>query len=375
MNVANRHIVRSGLNKDHSSYGYVFSQILFWILFILICGESWNWNYPAYQEHYDNYLTYYNTLDYEILYSFLVHKFNDFGLHFKYLYFFLYGVGLLLMRTVVNRYLGKYGWIFYILFFIYPTVTAVAAFRNTVAMFILIYAFPFLISGKKWDGIKYILLVFLASLIHQSAIVYLLLILVYPFQNKVIRRFLFAAYVVGLVVGTALLFLPSLLGNFQSLMQMYLEDSENEGLVARIGYIETSGGLGFLIFGSFQVFCIYIVYKFRNLYLTHIGHGDVAERFAYLVLFADCLFLFSLVFVKMDSTFSRLFQNLIPLNLIVIILLYERLKSHGLGQRVQLLYSSFVIVLFAFAYFRGAFMFKYNIVPMFTDNWILRLDF
>lgn len=365
------------LNKGTASNdaGYLFTQILFWILFVLWCGESWNWNYPAYLEYYNNYIYYYDSVEYEKLYAYLVITFNNLGFHFKYLYFFLYGIGLLLMRNVVNKYLGSNGWAFYILFFIYPTVTAVAAFRNTVAMFILIYAFPFLMSGKKWDGIKYAALIYIASLIHQSAIVYLLLLLVLFYDNKKIKKILLGFYFAALIVSIALLFIPSLLGNLQSFMQMFIEEGENEGLTKRMGYINDVGGLGFLVFGFFQVFCIYIVNEFRKLYQTYIGHGDVAERFAYLVLFADCLFLFSVVFVKMDSTFSRIFQSLIPLNQIVIILLYNRLRARGLGRRVQLLFTSFVIVFLAFAYFRGSYMFQYNIVPMFTNNWILSLDF
>ena len=354
--------------------GRLFSEIVFWVLFVLICGESWNWNYPAYYDSYVDYQLHYEDVTIEQGYAFLVRLFNSWHLHYKYLFLFLFGSGLLLMRNVVKRYLGQNGWIFYLLFFLFPTCNAVAAFRNSVSMFILTFAFPFLLSDKKIDAIKFIALIFLASTIHQTALIYLLLLLKYPFQKHFWRVFLWICFAVVMFFALLFTLLPSYLSTFQPLLLLFV--SENELLdSARSVYISSSAGYGYVLYTGFQLFCIYIVYKLRDLYRRRVAVNDEIDKFASLTLFANTLYLFLMVFIKMDSTFFRFFQNLVPINYIAIIAMYKQLYLKPKRNKAQSIYLLFLFVLVAFAIFRGAPWFEYNIVPMFLDNWILQLNF
>lgn len=361
-------------NKNIKQNEFV-SNIVFWILFLLICGESSNWNYPAYENHYISYKTYYEDFNHELLYVYFVRLFNEIGLDFKYLFLFLFGTGLLLMRNVVNRYIGQYGWIFYTLFFIFPTCNAVAEFRNSIAMFILTFGFPYLISGKKTDILKFILLIFISFSFHQTSIIYIILLLIFLYDRPKWRFILTIVYFLGLLLCFYLLFFSSALESVKILFATYMEESDIDGLTNRIGYIENTANWGFIIFGSFHLFITYTVYRLRKLYRQNIIVDDVKDRFASLVIFADLLFVFVIVLIKVDSTFYRLLQNLILLNYIAILMMYKNINgalNRNIGRRV---YFCFFIILLLFALFRGSSYFEYNILPMFLDNWILGLNF
>lgn len=365
------------LKKSSASAAYqgrMFSDIIFWVLFVLICGESWNWNYPAYYDSYVDYNLYYEDVTIEQGYAFLVRLFNSWHLHYKYLFLFLFGSGLLLMRNVAKRYLGPNAWIFYLLFFLFPTCNAVAAFRNSVSMFILTFAFPFLLSDKKAGAVKYVALIFLASTIHQTALLYLLLLLKYPFQKRFWRIFLWICFTIVMSIALLFTLFPSYLSTFQPLLLLFVSDNEILDS-ARTVYISSSAGYGFVIYSGFQLFCIFIVYKFREMYRRRVAVNDRIDKFASLTLFANTLYLFLVVFIKMDSTFFRFFQNLMPINYIAIIAMYKQLYIRPNHNNVQSVYLLFLVVLIAFAIFRGAPWFEYNILPMFLDNWILQLNF
>lgn len=334
------------------------SDIAFLILVILI-GGSTSYNLPVYENAYSSPLGMEDFTGNEWLYSIFVEVFKSWDVSFRVFFLIMQTAGLLLIRSVANKYLTNAGvLLFYLLMFIYPLGEIKSAFRNGLAAYLVTFALPFLLSGKKKDIIKYIFLIFFASGFHRTALIYIIFLCkpLYDKQKPSIQKTCRIIFMSFILVCFVIAFNPFFISLIQPILSQLMDSEEME---IRLFYLEVAGNMGFVIYSSFQLILMFILRKMN----TPIGGSN--NRFVEMIIFADFILLFLVVGYKMNSNFFRLFYNLLPLNYIAIISLKNAIKKN------KQIYYIAIITIIAFGIFQEYHYWDENILSSFNNNWIL----
>ena len=336
-----------------------------------MCGSYISYNSVIYEYAYNSK----DTMSFEWLYSYLSTLGHDLHLRFKYFYFILYGVGLLLLKRVTSRYLGPYQWIFFLMFFLYPLAECRSALRNSMSMFLLLYAFPFLLRGRFKDIVVFISLLIIATGFHRTSFFYFLFLLYIPYKNEVIfssRTYKIVYYII-IVLSFIACFISSISSGFESFLYTFLDNSDDEALSARAGYLMGETGYGFLLFGGYQVLWVLLLYlmKKRLKQLLEVQYLGAVEDFINLVLFMDIILLPLVIGYKFNGNFFRLFMNVVPLNYMGFILLLKSTRFHVMNLMLIL----FLLIILIVGIQQSMFSFEMNINSMFVNNWLLQLNF
>lgn len=359
--------------------GIRFSDVVFIIFVVLSCGSFISFNGPVYIDDYYECKFYTSTSDLfsysESIYIYLMKFFASQELEYKYFILLLLGVGFLLIHTVARRYLGNNAWLFYLLFFIYPLGESRSTIRNTVALCIMTYVIPFLSNDDLKSKIKYIIGVIIAMGFHQTAVIYFVLLLKYPYESlsSINKKRANKLFIIGISVLVAACFIPAIMEPLKQGMDMVLAGSELDE--SRGNYFEEQGRFGFLLYGGWQ--CVFI-YMLRRLLAIRICHdkdfvGTPIYRFVNNVILCSSILLFMVFFYKMNNNFFRIFMNIIPLNYIALLALNQNGK-YGIMYKDFKVIACIIIVL-TLGWNDTLIYLDENIMPMFTDNWLLSLDF
>lgn len=363
----------NSINGKTVNKSSVTSTLAFIVFFVLYCGSSSNYNLPIYQQNYETLFgPSLQDVSEWLYYSFEVIG-NSLQISFKYFHFILTATAILILQSVVRKWIGEYALLFYLLFFIFPVGEAISAFRDGLAMCLLTLAFPYLADFKKRNIIIYATIIFIASAIHRSFVIYYLFLLVGFFdniKNTSIKSSIKSIYRIFIIVCVGLAFMPSLLSSVMNSVAEFVSDTEKLGDQS-VGYFEGLGNWGFLLYIGFQLICIYTLYKMRLLSEDYLTSNDKVNNLTRMVLYCDIFLLFLVIAYKANSNFFRIFWNLMPINYISLILLSQNSKS----KKKSMLFVVFFIFIWVFGINWGTAFFEENYYPMFNDNWILKLDF
>ena len=356
------------INNSHygTRNGRILSTLFFIVLFVLVCGSYTTYNSPIYEANY------YDGGDPSDEWLFL--SFEKLGyslsLDYKYFIFILYGIGLLLFRKTTTRLVGGYAWIVYLLFCIYPLGEVRSAVRNTLAMFLIIYAFPLLTSKRFVDILKFIILLILASGFHRVSIFYFLLLLI-PFYQSTksfrLRRWVSIMTYAAIALAILICFSSSAINSLQPVLIRFTSESD----LAREGqsvYFENIAGYGFILFGLYQLAWIVILGYFKSRQ-EHTETQSTISTFLDLVYYSDIALLVMIIAYKFDSNFFRIFMNLVPLNYISLVLVGRRLNKTG-WKMTPLIWGALLFII-VFGIRQTAVFFDDNLITMFTNNWLI----
>lgn len=354
-----------------ASSGAILSGFVFAVLFILVCGSYISYNSNVYEYAYK----YNDTMSFEWLYSFLSNLGYSLHIQYKYFSFILYGLGLLLLKSVVSKFLGPNEWIFYLLFFLYPLAECRSALRNSMVMFIIIYAYPYLLRGRLRDLLFFLLLLIIATGFHRTAYFYFLFLLYIPYKSRYLYHTNFYRVVYFVIIAFAFIacFIPSISNGFQTFFYDFLDKSEDKALNARSGYFTTDTHFGFLLYGGYQLLWILLLYMMKQRVKKKQGdkHLGAVEVYINLILFMDIILLPLVIGYKFNGNFFRLFMNIVPLNYIGLILLLKSTRSHVMDVLMVLFLSIIMYV----GIQQSMFSIELNIHSMFVNNWLLKFDF
>lgn len=156
--------------------GYSFILAFMWILFAL---NTVNVDMDGYRRIYEFCESSKHYSGVEIGFTFLMNVSNRLG--FTYAQF--WGIVATFILFVISWFIERYAInkiYVVLLFLLYPYIVDITVIRNFIAMAIVLWAIHFLIKEEigKRDIVKYIVSVFVASLFHRIALVYLLLIMI-----------------------------------------------------------------------------------------------------------------------------------------------------------------------------------------------------
>lgn len=352
-------------------FPYLF-LLLMWILFF------GNYQNPDYDNYSRSYL--YVETGSDFGYFFIKNIFLSLGLNYHIFLSIFTLIGMLLINCTVRRFAENTSYI-YALYFIYPFLLDVVQLRNFMAMAIFIFAIPFLLSQKKTDYIKYIILILLASTFQMTAIVYLPIIFVNKFKtNKLIRK-MFVFLVLLIIIlsfnHTFLIWTSNII----------IRISNDPRLTS---WLQIKTDYGFLLYWCIQISNFLLVLwskrileeknvSFENIenqkkssYISsefgNLVTNEKQKKFVNLVYWINIYAFIFLPFYVFQNTFSRFMRNITLLNLIVF---YISNKSLDKNSNKKILYNLFIFGYSLFLFYIEIYwaysetivgaIFKYNI--------------
>lgn len=145
------------------------------LLIILLFGFSFG--NADYNVHYIKYTQINNMLNQtEILYIGIMRFFNNLGLSYQnFLFITACFVAFCYITFIKNN--TKYASMVLSLYLIFPFCMDVTMVRYTISFSIVLFAINMLLSDKKFSLVKYLSIIFIASMIHISAIFYLIFLI------------------------------------------------------------------------------------------------------------------------------------------------------------------------------------------------------
>ncbi|WP_313893775.1 EpsG family protein [Psychrobacillus sp.] len=323
-----------GIEKKFS-LSFIFLFIIMWLLF---GGNTWNADYANYSRLYND-ISEFSSRNTEVGFYIFSKICSLMGLSYNTFLMIYSLVGMLLIASTIKKYSNN-DTLALMLIFIFPFLIDIVQIRNFMAMAILIYSIPYLVSGKLKDLLKYIFFIFLAFCFHKTALFYLILLLT---KIKSIRKIIFFSFsflIVALIGKSAIVSVFSQILNLER-YGVYLSNSESPVVTFILFlYIFTN----ILLIG-------YVARKMNtNKYKEFSDSYGLRKydqgKFANLILKINILGTISLVFISMDINFLRLFRNLIPLNLIVFTMMKPRNRfTTNLNEFVHsILFFSLIII-------------------------------
>lgn len=189
---------------------------IFCLLFFLYSGNLWNGDRIGYENYYHRESL--GLWGLEVGYGALNLIFYKLGISYQLFQSFIALVSLLL----ISQYLKKVSYLLSVSLLLYLIVMFSLDYvlmRTTLAYAIVLNGFYYLYQGER---LKYIMLVFIASLFHQSSLIFsIFLFLPYNYKNIQISKYIYLSIAMILIAGAIRLFglLPN---NIASHLNYYL---------------------------------------------------------------------------------------------------------------------------------------------------------
>jgi hypothetical protein len=284
----------------------ILNVIFFIILWILFGFNNSNPDYLNYQRRYDNYL-----LNPEPGFRFIIKVFNDMGFNFQEFLLIISFISLFLIIKSIKNYTNK-TYLVLFLYFVFPFFIDVVQIRNFLSMVIVFYSFKYLLSYKTIDLAKYILLVILASTIHYSALFYLIFVII---------QFVSLEKIILITILFVLLFsFFSYTNILYNIMDVFFDSSKV------LNWFSYRTNFGFIIPIFLQIISlfplIYIFNKSVNKGFLKLSGNNIKKNKITLInniLKINFLALILFIFYIYNTTFFRLYRNILLLNYSVII--------------------------------------------------------
>lgn len=324
------------------------SRIIFFLLFLLLwIMFGWshgNADYLAYASSYDN-LSYFDnfsegTIGLKIIFSF----FSSIGISYQWFLIIISFFGLALIAYTIRKY-SQYGCFVFLLYFIFPYLLDIVQIKNFLVTALIVYAVRYLVSEEKGSVIKYIVIVCMATLIHYSAVFFLLLLLVKYFDFKTIAWITVIVSVVILITYKTNLFIvitskiaPS------SWVTTRLDQGVNDDLSSQILRIVRMSFILFLFIYLKRKVIQYIKKHEYNLEANGGYKVDNTETFRFIDIVSktNVLVAIAIPLLMYSREFYRIQQDILILNYMVFSLGFNKSNQNKSGRLVM----SFIMVIY-----------------------------
>lgn len=185
--------------KKHSKIVALFSFIFVWILF---WGNTDNPDLRNYITSYDQVIN--NTITFNLSlrepgYFIIMKIFANLGISY---HGFIACIGLicyLLIFSTVKKYTNNYNYICF-LYMIHLFVFDIIQMRNFISVSIIVYAIRYLVEYTNKGKIKYIICILIASTIHNTALFFLILIIIKRNNTNSFVKFIAIFSIVGCII-------------------------------------------------------------------------------------------------------------------------------------------------------------------------------
>jgi len=339
------------------------------LLIILMASNTHNPDYYIYKRWYE-----FNIIGTsEYLYFFISGLFNKIGFSFDIFRIIYSIICLLLINSTVRKIYGD-SVFFWFLYFLYPFMMDVVQVRNFIAMSIFIYAIPLLLSKKRWDWLIFLALLAAAVFFQKIFILFLPVAFLMKFKESKIFKYIM---VIGILIVVMLtIFFSSGLGIVSNwLLENFAEYDFRINTYMKSNF-EFVKQLFFVAANFFLLFWSKKILDNRKKIEPEIFTRDLKAglqfKFVELMYWINLfIFLYSPLIV-INSSFSRLFRNVIPLNYLAAVCTISFIKPDKSQKNLnKIIYISAILgyALFNFGY-RIYKDYLYSIlIPLFKYNY------
>jgi len=339
------------------------------LLIILMASNTHNPDYYIYKRWYE-----FNIIGTsEYLYFFISGLFNKIGFSFDIFRIIYSIICLLLINSTVRKIYGD-SVFFWFLYFLYPFMMDVVQVRNFIAMSIFIYAIPLLLSKKRWDWLIFLALLAAAVFFQKIFILFLPVAFLMKFKESKIFKYIM---VIGILIVVMLtIFFSSGLGIFADwLLENFAEYDFRINTYMKSNF-EFVKQLFFVAANFFLLFLSKNILDNRKKIeperFTRDLKAGLQFKFVELMYWINLfIFLYSPLIV-INSSFSRLFRNVIPLNYLAAVCTISFIKPDKSQKNLnKIIYISAILgyALFNFGY-RIYKDYLYSIlIPLFKYNY------
>ena len=282
-------------------------------------------------------------------------------------------IGFTLISITVFRFLNDRR-LFYVLYAIYPFMYDVVQARNFLVMSIITFTIPFLINPNTKKRIFYAISILMASTVQKVAILYLPIAFIDILIKKKNSKYFFRTIIIvsalvalnrSMLLKMITLFIIPITGNIQELNS----------------YVGINTTYGWIIFWLEQI-CIYGLVFYANKLIIHDCEicnsknydNNYYEKALLSILMEKAnyyMFIFLPLFI-LDENYTRIIRNLLPLNIIVIIIALTKNTNRIYldKKRCLLLVGSlgYLVILFYLLFQSYA---NSIIFPTLYENWII----
>ncbi|MEN2662794.1 EpsG family protein [Lacticaseibacillus paracasei] len=260
-------------------------------------------------------------------------------------------IGLCLISVTVFR-LVNTRFLFYLIYGIYPFLFDVVQARNFLVMALLVFGIPFLVDQSTRGKLIFTALIIFAFFIQKVAIVYLPLVFLESNIIQIKRKYFFrAVIVVALLVAV----------NKGILMQLINHLASSSNQVSDLSnYATINTRYGWIVFWAEQILA-YLIVNYANSIEEHF-YVEVADannfstkdqlksRFVAFMLNVNVYsFIFLPLFI-LDENYTRIIRNILPLNLIAVLIVVSAHTS-----KIYLTRKRLILITCQLAYSVGLF--------------------
>lgn len=211
--------------------------------------------------------------------------------------------GLVLALVIINYYLmhlsakklGVNENIYFGLYLIFPGLIQLVQVKFFTATCIVTYGYSLLITSKKFPKLKYIMTILIATSIHSSSVMYIILLIPYILKINA-KHYIFFVCVISVIIKIFLSSITSIVNLYLSprLADRYINNS-----------ISPTSEKWFLAI----LFCWFVIY-ITSLYILKYNKLYNDKRYSVLDLYYQsiCILLLTLVFLLLDKNFHRFLE-------------------------------------------------------------------
>ncbi len=330
------------------------------LIFVLLAGNTSTLDTYNYIISYNKALLVDYSSELEKGYLFLEKIGNFIGLDYQWFRIILVCIALYLIHTSLKRITQNVSYVYF--FYMVSTVFIDSVqFRNFFAFSIIIYGIRFLIEVDKRSAFKYVACVLIATSIHTTAIVYIILLLAQRGASAFVKT-------LPIFVGDLCLivFLNDNSMPFIGNILQFFNLQEN-----KIGYIYSNTNLGFLypfVAIILTMSLIYIEYhRYSRLNLVTKDENQYVEGL-WLITLISTIFL---IFYMLNLNFTRFGRNLFIMQLTIFAIVQS---TYRVGKFDMHILNIFVFInsiyLFYYIHIVGN-NFETTVLPLFIDNFFI----
>lgn len=297
-----------GFLRPESKIVTLLIATFMWIIYGL---NTMSGDYIAYENVYTNFISEGFQNHFEPLFSLLMSICVKLGISYQGFLMVLATIFICLTYLAIKQY-TKYTALALSIYMIFPFVCFVSQLRIGIASAIIIYSIKYLISNEKNSTLKYLIFLLLATLIHYSSLLYIILLLtkIAKNNNKINRRKLYVFTFIGIFIASTVFSFSSIGYDILSLVTdrgriiAWFSDPNIEGLPNTVGLVTEI----IVLIGT-----IYVAYIAKNKYIPIIGHKSNSNEIevANTGYSIAIVLLITLPFIVRNSTFMRLIYEVI----------------------------------------------------------------
>lgn len=344
-----------------SKYLFAVQTVWMWVLIGGLQGGA----------DYNNYVAMFNmfgqskptVIGLESLYTLSCYFSTQLGINFEIYSLITTGVSLLLIISTIIKFTNRPCFVMS-LFYFFPMADCAIQRRNFIASAIVIFGIRFLINSGIGNKFKFVLCVVIASGFHSLALIYLLFLVSDYISIATVKKFIIPFDIICFLLTPFIPKIASLIVNEQK-MYSYFYDLSNRLSLAKV--------VAFILWQIINTVIILYFSRLKNIASIE-THDLKYDKFDGVCVNINILLTMLLPFFYYNSTFFRIYRNIIILNYILVA--NRQMTTVAKKRNSSVLFTSIVFTAspilscLLFYVLLGDMGAEYLLIPIFENNFI-----